>query len=169
MTSKVSTKPFTSKAMVDELKKCGITHIIWTPDSEVREMYDALTSQNDIEVVPICREGEAIAIAFGLMLGGKKAAVLHQSTGLFESGESVRCFALDLPFPLLMLVSHHGWKSKGPITNSAANYVLPILDAWGVKHYLVETDEDVKKISTAYKEAQDESKMVAILFRREGI
>ncbi len=131
-------------------------------------MYEAMENQHELTLVPICREGEAIAIAAGLFLGGKKPVVLHQSTGFFESGDSVRGLALDLRLPLLLLVGYRGWhRGPKPITDSAARFIEPILDAWGIKHYLVETDEDLGEISTGYKEAYEANKPVAILIGSE--
>ncbi len=157
----------TAHRVLDELKKCGITHIIWLPDSESRFMYEAMMSQHELTLVPICREGEAIAIAAGLMLGGKEPVVLHQSTGFFESGDSVRGLALDLQLPLLLLIGYRGWRRDAPMTDSAAIFLEPILDTWGIKHYLVETDRDVARISIGYKEAHETNKPVAILIGSE--
>jgi len=160
-------KALTADRVLDELKKCGITHVIWLPDSETLFMYEALMRRPEFKLVPVCREGEAIAIATGLLLGGKNPVVLHQSTGFFESGDSVRGLALDLQLPLLLLISYRGWQHDSPLTDSAAIYLEPVLDAWGIKHYLLETDEDVGKISAGYKEAHETSKPVSILIGAE--
>ena len=163
----MTNKSLTAKGVFDELKKCGITHIVWLPDSEFRFMYEAMMSQHEITLVPMCREGEAIAIAAGLILGGKNPVVLHQSTGFFESGDSVRGLALDLQLPLLLLIGYRGWRRDSPLTYSPAIFLEPILDAWGIRHYLVETDEDVERISTGYQEVQQTNRPVAILIGRE--
>ena len=157
----------TVNRIVDELKKCSVTHVILLPDNETRLIYEALTIQPEFTLVPVCREGEAIAIAAGLLLGGKNPVILHQNTGLFESGDSVRGLGLDLQLPLLLLISYRGWQHDSPLTDSAAIFTEPILDAWGIKHYLVETDEDVERISLGLKEARQTQKPVAILLARE--
>lgn len=157
----------TADRIVDELKKCGITHIVLLPDRENQFIYEALKNQPDFTLVPVCREGEAIAIATGLILGGKKPVVLHQNTGFFESGDSVRGLALDLKLPLLLLVDYRGWRHDSPFTDSAATFIEPILDAWGIKHYLVESDENVERISLGFKEANEFQKPVAILIGKE--
>ena len=126
-------------------------------------MYQALTSRSDFTVVPVCREGEAIAIATGLMLGGKNPVVLHQNTGFFESGDSVRGLGLDLQLPLLLLTTYRGWRRNSLITDSAALFIEPILDTWAIRHYLVETNDDVSRIPLAFKEAHDSQKPVAVL------
>ena len=51
--------------------------------------------------------------------------------------------------------------------DSAATYLEPILGAWGMEYHLVETDEDVGRISTAYAETQEKSKPVAVLIGAE--
>jgi len=130
-------------------------------------MYDTMMSQHEIALVPVCREGEAIAIAAGLTLGGKNPVVLHQNTGFFESGDSVRGLALGLRLPLLLIIGYRGWRRNEPVTDSAAIFTEPILDTWNVKHYLVETDEDVEMISIGYKETHETKRPVAILVKRE--
>ena len=163
----MTSKSLTAKRILDEFKKCGITHIVWLPDSEARFMYDVMVSQQDITLVPVCREGEAIAIAAGILLGGKKPVVLHQNTGLFESGDSVRGLGLGLQLPLLILIGYRGWRRDTPITDSAAIFTEPILDTWGIKHYLVETDEDVERISIGNKEIHETNRPVVILIGKE--
>ena len=130
-------------------------------------MYEAMVSQHEITLVPVCREGEAIGIATGLLLGGKKPVVLHQNTGFFESGDSVRGLGLGLKLPLLLLIGYRGWRYGRTMTDSAAVFLEPMLDTWGIKHYLVETDEDVARISTGYQEVQETNRLVAILIGRE--
>jgi len=152
--------------VLDQFKKCGVTHIVCLPDSGLQFIYEAMMSQDEITPVPVCREGEAIAIATGLLLGGKKPVVMHQNSGIYESGDSIRGLALGLKLPLLLILGHRGWQRQAPITDSCAIFLEPILDTWGIKHYLVEYDEDAEQISTAYQEAEKTKKPVAILIAR---
>lgn len=157
----------TADRIVNELKKCGVTHIICLPDRDGQFLYEAIISQPNFTVVPVCREGEAIAIATGLILGCKEPVVLHQNTGFFESGDSVRGLGLDLQLPLLLLITYRGWRRDSPIKDSAAIFIEPILSTWGIKCYLVKTNEDVEKVSYAFKEAHDSQKPVALLIAKE--
>lgn len=158
----------TADRVLEELKKCDVTHVVCLPDNDSQFLYQALTSRSDFTVVPVCREGEAIAIATGLILGGKNPVVLHQNTGFFESGDSVRGLGLDLKLPLLLLTTYRGWRRNAPMTDSAALFIEPILNAWAIRHYLIETNEDVARISLAFKEAHDHQKPVAVLIAKEA-
>ena len=53
-------KPLTGQKVLDEVMKCGITHIVWLPDAETRFMYEAMNNKPALTLVPVCREGEAI-------------------------------------------------------------------------------------------------------------
>ena len=157
----------TPSAILDELNKNGVTHVVWLPDSETNFMYNQMVDDTSMELVPVCREGESMAVAAGLWVGGKKPVVLIQNTGLFESGDSIRGLALDVDFPMLMMVGYRGWNRHGVVTDSAAKFTEPILHAWGIEYFLVETDSDVGRISTAFDESDRTQRPVACLMGAE--
>ncbi len=154
-------------SVVEELKKNNITHVVWLPDSETNFMYQLLTGEPSLDLVPVCREGETMAIAAGLWVGGKRPIVLIQNTGIFESGDSIRGLGLDINQPLVMLVGYRGWTRRGVTTDSAAVFIEHILHTWGINYYLIETDEDADRISVAIEEADRTQKPVAVLVGTE--
>ena len=154
-------------AILAELKKNKITHVVWLPDSETNFMYHQLTADPDVDLIPVCREGETMAVAAGLWLGGAKPVVLIQNTGVFESGDSIRGLGVDVNQPLVMLVGYRGWDRHGATRDSAAKFIEHILYAWGINYYLVETDEDASRISEAMDEAERSQKPVAVLVGTE--
>ena len=164
-----SSKDLTGDRVIDKIKECGVTHIVWLPDGVASFMYQPMMTRKDFTLVQVCREGEALPIAAGLVLGGKKPLVLHQSTGIFESGDSIRLVASELHLPILMLIGYRSWKPNPnpPVIDSAAIFIEPILKAWGIKYYLLQSDDDVDIISTADMEAQKTRKPVVVLIARE--
>jgi len=153
----------TPKAVLDQLHANGVTHVVWLPDTETSFMFDELTADPSLQIVPICREGESMPVAAGLWVGGKKPVVMIQNTGLFESGDSVRGMSLDIGFPLVMMVGYRGWTRHGVTRDSAARYTEPILRAWGISYYLIERDADADRISVAFEEARQYARPVACL------
>ena len=154
-------------SVIAELKKNNISHVVWLPDSETNFMYQLLTNEPTLDLVPVCREGETMAIAAGLWVGGKRPIVLIQNTGIFEAGDSIRGLGLDINQPLVMLVGYRGWSRHGLTTDSAARFIEHILHAWGITYYLIETDADADRISLAIEEAERTSKPVAVLVGTE--
>ncbi len=154
-------------AIINELKKNDVTPVVWLPDSETNFMYELLTGEPTLDLVPVCREGETMAIAAGLWVGGKKPVVLIQNTGIFESGDSIRGLGLDVHQPLVMLVGYRGWSRHGLTNDSAARFIEHILHAWGINYYLIETDDDADRISLALAEAERNQRPVAVLVGTE--
>lgn len=158
-------------AVVSMLLEQGITHAVWLVDTESSSMYEALTDAHragSMMTVPVCREGESIAIAVGLMLGGKKPVVIMQNTGLFESGDSLRGQAIDLDMPLLMMIGYRGWSAdRSLMTDSAAQYLEPVLDAYGVPFWTMTATNFSTLIPTALAEAERRGGPTAILVPAE--
>ena len=154
-------------SVIEELKKNHISHVVWLPDSETNFMYQLLTDEPSLSLVPVCREGETMAIAAGLWIGGQRPIVLIQNTGIFESGDSIRGLSLDVNQPLVMLVGYRGWTRHGITNDSAAKFIEHILHTWGINFYLIETDDDAGLISHAIAEAERHSKPVAVLVGTE--
>lgn len=151
------------ETLIEEFKKNGVTHIVTIPDSETNYLYELMKEQLWLEVVPASREGETFAIAMGLIVGGKVPVCLIQNTGMMESGDSIRGMALDSGFPLVMMIGYRGWNRHGVITDSAARYTEPFLNAMGINYYLVEQDDDAPRISVAFEEARKNKRPVAVL------
>lgn len=57
-----SSKHLTADKIVDEIKKCGVTHIVWLADGVASFMYQSMIPQKDLTLVPVCRECEAFAL-----------------------------------------------------------------------------------------------------------
>jgi sulfopyruvate decarboxylase TPP-binding subunit len=154
-------------SVLKELDKCGVSHIVWLPDSETGYMYQAIV-ESSFTLVPVCREGETMAIAAGLIMGGKKPVVLIQSTGFFESGDSIRGLVLDLKLPLLLMLGYRGYAGPGrPPGDSAAKFLEPMLATWGIPYKVISSDADIHFIADMYQQAQRDSHPAAVLFGRE--
>ena len=93
----------TTDLMIKELESNDVTHVVWLPDTETSFLYQAISKNNQIQIIPICREAESIPIAAGLWIGGKNPVVMIQNTGLFEAGDSIRGLAVDINLPLVII------------------------------------------------------------------
>ena len=153
--------------VVAELKSAGVTHVVWLPDSESNFMYEAMQEEPALNLVPVCREGEAMAVAAGLIMGGKKPVVLIQNTGFLESGDSIRGICIDLKMPLVLMIGYRGFEREKPMTDTAGIFLEPALNMYGIPYTVVEEDEHLSVISKAVQEAQDPPHTVAVLIAVE--
>jgi sulfopyruvate decarboxylase subunit alpha len=155
------------RLVLDAMKKNGVTHVVWLPDSETNFLYQLMQADSTLTLVPVSREGLAFSIAAGLATGGQHPIILIQNTGLMESGDSLRGWMIGLQIPVVMMVGYRGWTRHGVNTDSAATYTERFLNAFGITYYLVETSADAPRISIAFEEARRTQRPVAVLMADE--
>ena len=146
-----------------EMKKNGVTHVDWLPDSETNWLYMLMKNDPELDLIPVSREGQAFSVAAGLSVGGKNPIILIQNTGIMESGDSLRGWCLGMNIPVVMMVGYRGYTRHGVNSDTAATYTERFLNAFGIQYYLVENDSDAERISVAFEEAQATKRPVAIL------
>jgi sulfopyruvate decarboxylase subunit alpha len=136
---------FPAEQVANVLINLGVTHVVWLPDSAIGPWERALDRPGTLELVRVCREGEAWAIAAGLHLGGRRPLVMIQNTGLFESGDALRNVLFDLRLPLLAMVGYRSYLVPDS-TDSARRFTEPILDAWGLDYVLVQRPDELSRM-----------------------
>jgi sulfopyruvate decarboxylase subunit alpha len=151
------------ETVLAEMKKNGVSHIVWLPDSETNWLYLLMKSEPSLTLVGVSREGHACSIACGLAAGGAKPMILIQNTGLQESGDSLRGWLLSMNVGVVMMVGYRGWTRHGVTTDTAATYTEPFINAYGLKYYLVENDADAPRISVAFEDAAKTKRPVVVL------
>jgi sulfopyruvate decarboxylase subunit alpha len=139
-------------SLLDEL---GITHVVWLPDTALGAWEAALEQATAWRLVRVCREGEAWAIAAGLILGGARPLVVMQSTGLFESGDSLRNVLFDLGLPVFAIVGHRSAADEKS-TDTARRFTEPILQAWGLDYVTVAGEADLPRLAEHYRRTQSQ-------------
>lgn len=155
--------------IVNEIHKSGITHVVYLIGKTIRHIIDALAAEGTVMLIPVCREADTFAIAAGLITGGKKTAIMMQNTGIFESGDSIRTLGLDVKLPWLLVVGYRGWVKDETPKDTAAVLLEPTLDAWKIKHHIIDTVDDAGTISTLYRNAYEASEPIALLVTPEII
>jgi sulfopyruvate decarboxylase subunit alpha len=155
------------ETILAELKKNGATHVIWLPDSETNWLFVLMKAEPSLRLVGVTREGLAFSTAAGVWAGGKIPVILIQNTGLMESGDSLRGWALSLNIPVVLMVGYRGWTRHGVTQDTAAVHTERFLHAFGINYYLVEDDGDAPRISLAFEEAKRTRRPVAVLVADE--
>jgi sulfopyruvate decarboxylase TPP-binding subunit len=137
-------------ALVRILHNAGVTDVTWLPDTELGK-WDAALSGSDIRLIRVCREGEAVAVAAGLHIAGRRPLVMIQCTGLFEAGDALRNALHDLGLPLAFLVGVRSWLAyqKGQSSDSCARLTEPIVKAWSVPYCWLSADDMAGSLAEA--------------------
>ena len=147
------------------LKECGVTHVVWLPDSDIGRWETALLAEPSLALIRVCREGEAMAVAAGLLLGGKHPVVVIQCTGFFEAGDALRNVVHDLKLPLFLVVGVRGALAhrKGATADTCPVFAEPIVRAWQLPYTLLDERHTAADLAAAYRKARDEGRAGAVL------
>ncbi|HET7160870.1 MAG TPA: thiamine pyrophosphate-binding protein, partial [Burkholderiales bacterium] len=112
------TQHLSPETVLAQMKKHGVTHVVWLPDSETNWLYLLMKAEPTLTLVAVPREGLAASVASGLYAGGAKPLILIQNTGLMESGDSIRGWLMGMDVPVVLMVGLRGWTRHGVTTDT---------------------------------------------------
>ena len=88
-----------------------VRQVSYVPDAGHKRLIDLCHADGNMAAVPLTSEQEGIGLAAGAWLGGERAVLLMQSSGV---GNCVNALTLaeNCRFPLLMLITMRGEKGE---------------------------------------------------------
>lgn len=127
-----------SESIVKGLDAIGLEFILHLPSSTLKGVLSHFEGQERPRSFPVTREEEAIGIASGLALAGKKAALVIQDNGLGNLLTALNTFPLPYHVPLFMLVSRRGGLNEyNSMIHTFCERVEPIADAAGLRYWVL--------------------------------
>ena len=88
-----------------------VRQISYVPDAGHKRLIELCHADKSMAVVPLTTEEEGIGLAAGAWLGGERAALLMQSSGVGNCVNTLT-LAANCKFPLLMLITMRGEKGE---------------------------------------------------------
>jgi sulfopyruvate decarboxylase alpha subunit len=157
-------------AIYAQFRRVGIRQVGYVPDAGHSRLIELCKSDPDIADVVLTTEEEGVGLVAGAALGGERAALLMQSSGV---GNCINMFSLiqNCGFPCFILVTMRGefaefnpWQvPMGSITDAS-------LKLCGFLTYRIDTPEEVDEIVAAGCDmAFDGNQPVAVLLSQRLI
>lgn len=141
-----------TKSFGDELKKLGFDFYSGVPCSFLKNLINYAI--NDCNYVTATNEGEAVAIAAGAYLAGKKPVVLMQNSGLTNAVSPLTSLNYSFRIPVLGFVSLRGEEGipDEPQHELMGSITIQLLDLMRIKwEYLsMDFDQAKKQLLRAY-------------------
>jgi sulfopyruvate decarboxylase alpha subunit len=140
------------------------------PDAGHSRLIDRCRADPQIRDVVLTTEEEGVALAAGAWLGGERAALLMQSSGV---GNCVNMFSLarTCRFPLLMFITMRGeWEEFNPWQVPMGSIVDPVLKLCEADVCRVTTPDDVEGAAErAVQLAFGDDRIAAVLLSQQLI
>ena len=152
------------------LKKEKITIFTYVPDAGHKILIDNAIKDNSINAIALTSEQEGIGIAAGAYLGGSKAVLLMQSSGV---GNCINQLSLIKhgQFPFLTIITMRGEYGEGnPWQYAMGEAVIPSLNSIGVQCLRINNEEEVQSnIEAALTMVFKAERSVAVLLSQKLI
>ena len=154
----------------EALKRAGVRQLSYVPDAGHARLIGRAHPDPEMQAVVLTTEEEGVAMAAGAWLGGQRAVLLMQSSGV---GNTINMLSLpqNCRMPFLALVTMRGeWGEFNPWQVPMGSAPEAVLRAAGVHvHRADHADEVAEMVAAAAALAFDSAVSVAVLFSQRLI
>jgi len=157
-------------AIHSALKSQRVRQVSYVPDAGHKRLIELCHADQSMTVVPLTTEEEGIGLAAGAWLGGERAALLMQSSGVGNCANALT-LAATCAFPLLMLVTMRGEAGeRNPWQVPMGQATPEALRLSGVRTLRLGRAEEASAVAnSAAKVAFEEQSAVALLISQQLI
>jgi sulfopyruvate decarboxylase alpha subunit len=156
--------------LFDVLKANRIKQVCYVPDAGHARLIERAEGDPDLRAVVLTTEEEGVALVCGAWLGGERAVLLMQSSGV---GNCVNMFSLlsNCRFPFLALITMRGeWAEFNPWQVPMAKATPVALESMGITVFRVTEAKDVvETVQSAAELAFGSEQAVAVLLSQRLI
>ncbi|KQT11441.1 thiamine pyrophosphate-binding protein [Ramlibacter sp. Leaf400] len=145
--------PVWQEAVFQALKAGGVRQVAYVPDAGHSYAIRASQEDPDIQDVVLTTEEEGVALVSGAWLGGQRAVLLMQSSGV---GNCVNMFSLlrSCNFPFLTVVTMRGeYAEFNPWQGPMGKTTQQALELMGITVLRVRQPEEAEEIVSAAVDA----------------
>ena len=160
-----------AKRTVAGLREAGIDFVTYVPETRMSEILPLMKMEESIALVPVASEAEAVGIAAGAALGGKRAAVYMEGTGLFVSTYNLLTVGERYGVPMLLLIAYVGSFEDRRNSFLFSHYGIKttgMLDTLGIQYQVIGSGDRLEaRIKDATRMMHALKLPVALLFTGE--
>ncbi|MDX6239956.1 MAG: sulfopyruvate decarboxylase subunit alpha [Kribbellaceae bacterium] len=95
------------ESMLRAFSAVGVEILPYVPDGVLAPLLDQ-AAERGFDLVPLTREEEGVGVLSGVYLGGRRGALLMQTSGLGNSLNAIGSLAMAQRIPLPMVVTERG-------------------------------------------------------------
>jgi sulfopyruvate decarboxylase alpha subunit len=137
-----------AETTVQSLIETGVRLVTYVPDNMLVPLIAGFRADERMTVFSSTREEEAIGIACGAFLGGKRAVVMMQSSGFGNIPNALASLAVPYQIPVLMIITERGALGEyNSVQVPITRVIRPTLDALGIPHYTLNRADEVEFVA----------------------
>jgi sulfopyruvate decarboxylase subunit alpha len=166
MTTPSDEVPDYARLLLAGLKEARVAVVAAVPDSHMKSAHRLLREQNEIRYVLAGNEADLPGICAGAYMGGKKALMIMENSGLRQACEPLSRFAFTHHMPLVMIMSYCGdFGERNWWAINHAQTMEPLLQALRIPFRVISDPDEIKpNIERAFMHADSSQWPVALVF-----
>src|SRR5215468_4710141 len=139
--------PTWARTILDAFRTEDIRALVFLPDTVMGRLLALAEADPFFQLIGVHREEEAVGILTGLFLGGKRGAMLIQSSGLGNALNALGSLAMAYRIPFPLLVSLRGELGEfNPAQLHMGRAVPGCLDALTIQHVTLYSEDHLPTI-----------------------
>lgn len=127
------------------LKANNVDLVTYVPDNVLSRLIQKAEADPYFTVIAPAREEEAVAIAAGAYMGGRRGVVLMQTSGFATIANALASLACPYQLPVVMIISERG--TLGEFQQGQAmvcRTMRPVLQSLGIEHFAIQDRNQVE-------------------------
>jgi sulfopyruvate decarboxylase subunit alpha len=157
-----------SSEFVELLERQGFNFFSGVPDSILKGVVSCLLGRGENYYLSAVREDDALGMACGAYMAGKKPAVLMQNSGLGTSLNALTSLLLIYKTPCLLIVSWRGFGGKDAPEHIVMGEVCTkILETVGIPYRILSPERAKEDIQWAEETMSAQKIPVALMVKKE--
>lgn len=154
-----------AEQLLQSLKANDVNLTIYVPDEVLTPLIDGAGRDPEMDAFAASREEEAIGIAAGAAMGGRRSVVLMQSSGYGNSVNALASLVVPYQLPVLMIIGERGVLGEfNPVQVPISRVIRPSLDAMGIPHRTLEREDEVTPVAQKVIQQCFQTSQPAVLF-----
>lgn len=165
----MNTEKIKVASFYSQLKKQGINFASGVPCAAQKNILPFFFNDSEMIYIKAAREEDAVGIATGAYLAGKKPIVLMQNSGLANCINALASLCIPYKIPMLMLVTWRGYpkdKNEPPYHWVMGKSTIKLMKDIGISVYIIPNKNPENVIFSSIKKMQKRKRPVVMLLER---
>jgi sulfopyruvate decarboxylase subunit alpha len=144
---KPETTPLYAKEFLAALEAANVELVGALPESHLKSIYLSVQASPNIDYILVSNESELPGLVAGAYLGGKRALMIMENSGLRQACEPITRLAFAHHMPLVMVVSYRGDLGEANWWgHNHAQVMAPLLDALRIPYHVASKVNELRGV-----------------------
>lgn len=157
-----------TETMLHRFIAAGVDFATGVPCGVLQDIISGLDCEPQVQHVPANRESEAVGIAAGAYLAGRRPIVYMQNSGFFAASNDVASLLIPYEIPIFFVVSYRGCEGEDAVQHAVTGRAIEPLVRSLRLELVVYDGRDLDALLDSMFETMRRTSLPAVLLLKRG-